>query len=343
MEQGQSRRIERILGSGVPFEAIAFYGRWWQFERWLREMAYVELRAKYGLTWIRHLRGPAPKRAASDHINNYMASADSDDLLAYSDVSSLFALIEDNWPLFEPCLPPLRRWQGITDMLEDLRNRNAHCRRPHGDDLGRIEQVLRDVEPGAWKFYASFASDAAVGRNSKDPLAKQWVLGKHEAAQRLLDHAQRQYDTRFTLRYSVRPWATRPGRNRISGTQGVVWKAHWIVVGDHEVRPRRLWSQVADHHAVVERLMYLELSSSSVTASFSALDPSDATADAIGDVFDAILMTSRRHDVLSADLDEVVRRWKLESAGLPSRVQVDSTFTLVDPDNPDAFTLFGAD
>jgi hypothetical protein len=342
MKQEQSDRLDRILGSGVPFDAIAFYGRWWEFERWLREMAYVELRAKYGPDWTLHLRGSAPKRAATDRVNEYMASADADDLLAYSDVSSLFALIEAQWSLFEPCLPPLRRWQGITDMLEDLRNRNAHCRRPHQDDLGRIEQTLRDVEPGAWKFYASFASETAVTRNSKDPLAKQWVLGKHETARRLLDHAAVQYDTRFSLDYIVRPWAKPPSRNRISGIEGVIWKPRWIVVGDHEVRPRALWSRIAERSHLIERLIYLQLTSTSVMASFSALDPVDATADAIGQVFDAILETSSRYG--RASVEEEDERWKLEAAGLPSRVQaVDSAFNLVDPYDRDAFTLFAAD
>jgi hypothetical protein len=93
----------------------------------------------------------------------------------------------------------------------------------------------------------------------------------------------------------------------------------------------------------VERLIYLELSSSSVTANFSALDAVDVTADAIGAVFDAILETSNRYGRMSTDLDEEMRRWKRESAGLPSRVQVDSALTLVDPYNRDAFTLFAAE
>jgi hypothetical protein len=37
-------RLERLVRNGVPADALAFYGRWWQFETWLRDAVYVELR-----------------------------------------------------------------------------------------------------------------------------------------------------------------------------------------------------------------------------------------------------------------------------------------------------------
>ena len=81
------RELERILGSGVPGEAIAFYGRWWQLETWLRDMVYVELRSRYGAGWRDELDEIAHKRARREDRNFYMTSADSEELLAYADVA----------------------------------------------------------------------------------------------------------------------------------------------------------------------------------------------------------------------------------------------------------------
>jgi hypothetical protein len=77
-----------------------------------------------------------------------MASADSEERLAYSDAGALFRLIDEQCEVLEPLLPPRRTWAGTTEQLLHLRHRNAHCRRPHGDDLSRIEQALRDLEAG---------------------------------------------------------------------------------------------------------------------------------------------------------------------------------------------------
>jgi hypothetical protein len=100
-----------------------------------------------------------------------MASADAGELITYADLSDLFGLIEDRWELFERLLPPLRRWQGRSDELQELRNRNAHCRRPHQDDLARLEQNLRDLEDGAWRFYASYL-ETRTPYKSRDPVAR---------------------------------------------------------------------------------------------------------------------------------------------------------------------------
>lgn len=60
MEQEQRHRLDRILGRAVSFDAIALDRRWWQFERWLRDRAIVQLRARCGPEWALDLRCPAP-------------------------------------------------------------------------------------------------------------------------------------------------------------------------------------------------------------------------------------------------------------------------------------------
>jgi hypothetical protein len=330
--QSQVERMELILGTGVPADSLAFYGRWFQFETWLREVAYVELRAKYGKDWVKHLEGSAPGRARRDVRNSYMASADADDLVAYADVFDLFNLIASQWSLFEDFLLPQERWLGRVDELRQLRNRNAHCRRPHRDDVARIEQTLRDLESGASSFYRSYLDTYNLELSDGDPLVKAWVEGAHPTAARLLRHAERQYDVRFRLRASIRPWAERPALpGRLSGRDGVVWHAQWIL-GDWEVSPRALWTDVHDLAGVEDLIIHLLFDVATVTATFSAVDAHEDIADAVGAVFDGILRDGMRRR--GADLDEAVGREEArlaEVADLPARVQANSTLTHFDP------------
>jgi hypothetical protein len=271
-----------------------------------------------------------------------MASADAGELLAYADVSDLFSLIEAQWPLFEPLLPPLTRWQGTVDELVVLRNRNAHCRRPHRDDVARLEQVLRNLESGARRFYVSYLYVKRVRRDSKDPLARAWIGGEHPTASRLLGHARLQYNIGFSLGYSVRPWASQPDASRIAGNDGVLWHARWIG-GENDPRPVDLWREVSALPAIEPLLVHLLVDLGSVTATFSALEDPAAVADAIGQIFDQIVMTGTPLRLGPDEAaEDFMRRWRRSVDQLPRRVQVDSPLTLVDPMQPSAFSIFDA-
>lgn len=333
--------LQRVLGAGVPCEALAFFGRWWQLETWLREVVYVELRARYGADWTTRLQGRASARAANDVVNAYMASADAGELLAYADVTDLVRLIDDHWDLFSPLLPPRPRWNGTVDELRELRNRSAHCRRPHRDDLARIEQVLRDLEArGAWTFYSTYVRTYPVTA-PKEPLARDWIDGRHPDASRLLAHAELQYDVRFRLAYSVRPWASRTAKEPISTHPGVLWHATWQV-GGRDLNVATLWPHLERHRNVRDLLVHLLVDPGTITATFSAVDDPAQIADAIGSIFDEILVNSRPH--VSADsADEWTNRWLHGVQTLPLRVQAMSPLTLVDPARAGAFSIFGAE
>lgn len=334
--------VQRAIGSGTPAEAIACYARWWQLESYVREIVYTELRSAYGTSWSQEVGGRASSRAAGDRVNAYMASADAEDVLSYADASVLFKLIDKNWHLFEPVLLPKVRWQGQVDTLLAIRNRIAHCRRPHFDDLSRIELMLRDLETGARTFYGSYADTAHPLKSHRDPLVKAWVKRHHEAASRLIDHCERKYDTRFHLSYSVRPWAEAPEpKAAICGSEGVIWQAQWLL-GAHEVDPGRLWKGLRPRTR--ELILHLLVEVTGITATFSALELSDEIADAIADVFDTLIMTSRPYE-LGGGLDAVeveVAQTRSKIERLPPKVQYQSALSMFDPLNPEAFTLFGS-
>jgi hypothetical protein len=272
-----------------------------------------------------------------------MASADEGDLLTYANISDLFSLIDDHWSLFEAYLPPRQRWVGRTDELRELRNRNAHCRRPHSDDVARVEQTLRDLERGAQAFYSAYANTRFIPEASDDPVAKAWIRGEHDTARRLLGHAANQYEVRFQLAFTVRPWAVIPDVDAIAGSEGAFWYAQWYL-GPLEAEPTRLWRDLERLPSSADLIVHLIPDSSSVVATFSALEPPDRIADAIGNIFDLILMTSRPR-MGGFDLDDIQSELdarRAEVARLPARVQMTTAFTLMDPHEPDAFTIFAA-
>jgi hypothetical protein len=328
------------IAAGVPVDALATYARWWQLETFLREVVYVELRARWGETWTSHLSKKAPTRAANDVVNAYMASADAGELLAYADVSDLFRLIEDQWDLFADVLLPKERWSGTAHLLRDVRNRNAHCRRPHRDDPARLQQTLRDLDAGARTFYSSYLDASRPSDTSLDPLVRAWMAGEHPTARRLLKHAEDQYEVRFQLRYSLRPWASAPAPDSITGTPGVLWHAEWYT-SSREVPVVKLWDRISARRDD-DRLVHLLHNGWTIVATFPAIDAPEATADAIGRIFDDILPMSRPRPSTMEPADHELDRWKVGSDRLPGRVQIPWTaLSLMDYELP--FSLFGAE
>jgi uncharacterized protein YfkK (UPF0435 family) len=183
------------LRGGKPSDAVATHVRWFQLETWLRQLVHLELSAAYGREWITHLASMAQRRAKLNSPNAYMLSPDEGSLLAYEDVGDLFALIEANWNFSEPSLVPRVRWAGWADELKSIRNRIAHSRRPHADDLARIEQILRNLEAGAKIALAAY-EDTFVEVDDPSSVAAQWTTDAAPWGS-IVDHARGRYDTYF--------------------------------------------------------------------------------------------------------------------------------------------------
>jgi hypothetical protein len=338
LEMSGEDELKAVIRSGVPEDAFRFFGRWWQLETYLREILYVELRCKYGIAYSEHLPPRVLKLAEDDRINAYMASADSEDLLAYLDAGRLIDLIEKHWPLFAETLLPHGRWEPRVAELRELRNRVSHCRRPHSDDLSRILQLLSDLELGAQRFYASHN---AIGCefSDKDPIAKAWIKGRHRDAH-LIDHAKRAYWTRLRIQLSRRPWADESHGEVISGKPGYLWHAHWVMEG-RLIRATSLWERISEQPGIGESIVHLLLPNPfQVTATFASIDDPSATADSLGRVFEAVLEESEEIHVDSMDDVDLARdQWRKDAANLQRKVQLESTLALFDPYNPTA--VFG--
>jgi hypothetical protein len=342
MTNGESGgAIEAAIHAGVPTPALEVYARWWQLETYLREVVYTEMRCAYGRDWMERLSEGAWVRAERDRANAYMASADADEVLAYADMGALLRVIDAHWELFEPILPPQPRWTGLCDELIAIRNRSAHCRRPHADDRARLEQALRNLEPGAREFYRSYCRSWPVTQKSRDPLARDWVRERHDAAARLVEHCRRKYGTQFRLEYSVRPWSEQPGnQDSIGATRGVLWHVHWALSED--IEPLVLWRSLQQE--VRDLLVHLICDGVLVEATFAAADEEKAIADAIGHIFDRLIPASQSlWPKPERTFEEKMEARKAAAERLPPKAQIGGKFSYFDPYNPEAVTIFGAD
>lgn len=330
--------LDQAIKAGASSEAMAVFARWWELETWLRLLVYLELRARHGLAWTTPL--PAAVLAEPDVANKYMPSDDASNPLAYLDAGGLLKLIgeDDVWPLVEYALMRRPRWDGIVvDLIKSVRNRIAHVRRPHRDDLRRVEQTLRDLEPGARLALEAFNRQHWLPKDPLDPLAVAWVDGEHADARRLIKHAERQYDTAFQLSYSVRPWVSLPEEGFISGNPGVLLHASWYLRDGASLAPKAFWNDkdlsidgVRDLIVVVEHP-----DAAQVTVTFSGADAPEVVADAIGACFELVLRhRDRRPDKRTR------KRWLLDAQGLDWRVHVDTALLVASEDQP--FAIFRA-
>jgi Swt1-like HEPN len=331
--------LERAWSMGVPGYASALHARWWQLETWLRSLVYVELRSRFGSDWTSQISQKAVRYAQNEARLAYMPSPDAELVLAYLDVYDLFGLIDEHWELFEASLIDKDVWKGRVKELRQIRHRIAHCRRPHVDDLSRVEQCMRDLETGAFKAVTSFNKRAMPAEELDDPVVAAWGRGEHPDARRLIAHAERNYDVFFRLTYSRRPWADAyHSGTKISGRPGFLWHAVFDLHGDgFEVA--NLWNDYEMSRPRMRRSIVFLCADSptSVDVSFAAVDDPQAVADLIGDSFDAVLRASR-YGWREGSLEDGFDKWAERAANLDPRVQVSSAWLIDESTTP--ITIF---
>jgi hypothetical protein len=319
------KAIKAGWANGMPPLASALYGRWWQLESWLRTLLYVELRAKLGSDWVNALPTVSEKRQQGEQELRYMATPDAQNRLAYTDASVLFRMTLEHWALFEDTLLSKNVWAGRVDELLAIRNRIGHCRRPHTDDLIRLEQTLRDLNGGAFTAISTFNNQGHADNNWTDAVTDGWVRGQHKDAVRLISHAERQYDTTFELRYSRRPWVKLPNQqSTISGVPGYIWHAFWYFRGRRPFQLDRFWKRLEYYCEPI--LLVCSDSPSSIEVSFAAVESPIIVADVIGKCFDAALMSLLESTAAAGD-DSTWQQWYKD---IDPRVLVRSPWTVID-------------
>ncbi|MFE3408667.1 hypothetical protein ACFXMT_10095 [Streptomyces mirabilis] len=329
---------QALFSGGMPQETLALYSRWWQLETYLRSLLYVELRSSYGVDWTSHIGQGATSRQQMDEARKYMATADWEDPLSYLDIGKLFPQLEEHWDLVGPSLMDRETLLARKPELMAIRNRLGHLRRPHADDLSRLQQTLRDLEKGAFAAYSTYNSYWQIDRETSDPVVDAWVHEEHRTAQRLINHARQQYEVGFNLYHSLRPYAQPPNPGSpITGNPGSVWVATFNTL-TRDVDPAVLWRDSYLNENSRELLIHMLVDYGSVTFTFPAVDDGARVADAIGESFDAILLSLRpRRELSDVELHEVPMR----NIRLDPRIQVGSAWNHVD-ETMATMTMFGA-
>lgn len=223
-----SALLEDVV-SRLPAERLSTYARLWQFETWLRAMAYVELRACYGDDWESHLRGYTPVPYDEDRKLSHMPTRETLPT-SYMQLGGLLKTISCEWQLFEPYLPPKSIWDAKLLEVRQIRHRVAHFRLGQRYDASRVEQLLRDVDQGFWRFCTSYNSDWPVLPPSKDPVIKSFLhLDPFPWTERKPKHwasmGRADPDLVVSASFNVvrRPWLKTPSTEHVVGSAGYLY------------------------------------------------------------------------------------------------------------------------
>ena len=226
--------------SRLPPERLATYARLWQFETWLRAMAYVELRACYGDDWEPRLRDYTPGPYVQDRKLSHMPTRETLPT-SYMQLGGLLKTISCEWQLFEPYLPPKSIWDAKLLEVQQIRHRVAHFRLGHRYDASRVEQLLRDVDQGFWHFCTSYNSDWPVLPPSKDPVIKSFLhLDPFPWTETRPKHWARigraDPDLVVSVSFSVlrRPWLKTPSTEDVVGGAGYLYDLTLVARGHRE-------------------------------------------------------------------------------------------------------------
>lgn len=146
----------------VPSSAQRLYRLCWQLETWLRTIVYVELRAAR-LDWEspiqKHINDWPPRSLENDKRLHHMATPHQA-ALSYLTFGQLWSVIADsgNWSLFESYFPPKKNTDARIEEVKAIRNRVAHFRDPHPNDVDRLTLFIRDLDPGIRRFCSRYTT-----------------------------------------------------------------------------------------------------------------------------------------------------------------------------------------
>ena len=157
----------------LPQRVLQTYACLWQFETWLRRMVYIELRAFCGDDWVSMISNYDRSREGDKRLT-HMPTPEGDPL-SYTPFSEIKKIISAHWELFSTYFPPKNIWEAKLEEVSQVRNRVAHFRRGHSDDLQRVVQLLRDIDQGFWMFCTSFNDSRPILPPSKDCVTKKFL------------------------------------------------------------------------------------------------------------------------------------------------------------------------
>jgi hypothetical protein len=213
----------------LPQDRLLLYGLLWQFETWLREMVYVELMARYGADWSKHIEGDQKRAQTGDSRLIHMPTRERLKP-SYILFSQLQKTISKHWRVFHEYLPPKDIWKAKLSEIDQIRNRVAHFRRGHHDDINRVRQMLKDVDQGFWRFCTSYNRDIPIIDPAKDVVARAfahldpfpWTEVEPNTFARI-GHAPDDLAMAVTVEILRRPWLNARQPGSVMGRPGFLY------------------------------------------------------------------------------------------------------------------------
>ncbi|SRR6266700_3447909 len=192
-------------------------------------MVYVELSAKFGTGWQQEVAGSPAGSLTNDLRLTHMPTPEQFPV-SYIDFSILLKTIDNHWDLFKSYLPPQDLWQAKLAEVKQIRNRVAHFRRGHDDDLARVVRLMRDVDQGFFKFCTSYNDPQPILPPTRDPVVKKFLdlnqfqyteVERHKWA--MAGVADPNATINVTVDVLKRPWLVGPAPARIPVQPGYLY------------------------------------------------------------------------------------------------------------------------
>lgn len=294
-------RIEDIAAAirAIPElspDRLVTYARLWQFETWLRQMVYVELRAKYANDWSQDLKAKAAKPRNNDQALTHMPSSEVLDS-SFVTFGVLTATIADEWDLFKGFLPPETIWSARIEEVSQIRNRIAHFRVGHEDDYQRVIQLMRDVDKGFFRFCTSINQPFHGLAAELDPVIQEFAplnpYIKHGDVTNARSGLYAHFSHGFEIRIDIvkRPWVTVPSDfNQVIGCPGFFYDLN---VHEHDGREYNYDELLKSTKGLHDWVLYISLGS--MGNHFRVLIPSLLGKDTLIQVIDAFINAAANH------------------------------------------------
>lgn len=319
-----SRLVKDFLGrdnSHLPSEASArLFRLMWQLESWLREMVYVELRAR-DADWQQSIkkvvRNWPPRSQASDKQLTHMATR-HESAISYLTLGDLIQILvaPSEWPLFASHLPPRDIFESRQKEISQIRHRVAHFRDPHPADVDRAVLFLRDLDPGLWRFATSYAGNSRwTATKFADPVStyfedthdQRWIV-EMLAMDRPWRYAHERHDPRlgFYINCSTRPWFEEKEAGP-ANRPGLIYHARFRVLRGDGLPAERVLALTDSVHS---NCMHIRLEDRSIEVMVPSVLGENAIVETIERFLEACIEHAGSGTTLDADrLEEIAAQW----------------------------------
>jgi len=288
--------------SEVNEDSIVVYARLWQFEKWLREMVYLELKTKKGRNWINFNKTKGTYE--EDKKLQHMPTSDQSPI-TYLTFPDLTKLIKNNWSLFSKYLPNSNQWDAKLEEIINIRNRVAHFRQGHQDDLDRLLQLMRDVDNGFWVFCTSYNNMYPVLPQDRDPVTKKYVDLDPFAPKQISDNewatfGHAPHDMAYIVSVNIirRVWAE--DTEKIDGIPGNIYDVNIYIRNERQFDYNGFLSQTKSLHSEFIHV-FLDTFSNSIRVTLPAVLGSERVIEIIDKLINTTKNTMTISHKINAD------------------------------------------